>query len=121
LISRAVRLTPEGTLAPARPLNGRLERLTRDRIEGWAFEPGDPDAKVTLTILANGAEIGRVIADRPSPDLAAAGIGDGAHAFQFRLPRGFAPDRAHRVEVRRAGDWAPLPGGPATLGAAAAA
>jgi hypothetical protein len=46
---------------------------------------------------------------------------DGGHAFAFHLPRGFAPDRAHRVEVRRALDWTPLPGAPKTLAAAAGA
>jgi len=115
LIGRAVRLRADGVAMPSPALRGRLERVTRTMIEGWAFNPGDPDARISLTILANGAEIGRVLADRPRADLAAAGVGDGGHAFQFHLPRGFAPDRAHQVEARRAGDWAALPGAPATL------
>jgi hypothetical protein len=121
LIGRAVRLGADGVARPSPALHGNLERVTRTMIEGWAFEPGDPDARLSLTILANGAEIGRVTADRPRADLAAAGVGDGGHAFQFHLPRGFSPDRAHQVEVRRVGDWAPLPGAPAILAAAATA
>jgi hypothetical protein len=115
LNGRAARLAPDGTAAPPRPLRGNLERVTRHLIEGWAFEPGDPDARLKLMILANDAVIGEVVADRHRPDLAAAGVGDGGHAFAFHLPRGFSPDRAHRVEVRRAGDWTPLPGAPVTL------
>jgi autotransporter passenger strand-loop-strand repeat protein len=118
LIGRAVRLSADGVAAPSPVLQGNLERVTRHLIEGWAFEPDDPDARPRLMILANDAVIGEVVADRHRPDLAAAGVGDGGHAFAFHLPRGFTPDRAHRVEVRRAGDWTPLPGAPATLEAA---
>jgi autotransporter passenger strand-loop-strand repeat protein len=120
LNGRAGRLAPNGTARPARVLRGNLERVTRTLIEGWAFEPEGPDARLRLAILANDAVIGEVVADRHRPDLAAAGIGDGGHAFAFHLPRGFAADRAHRVEVRRAGDWALLPGAPATLAVAPA-
>jgi len=121
LNGRAARLAPDGTASPPRALHGHLEQVTRHLIEGWAFEPADPGARLRLAILANDAVIGEVVADRHRTDLAAAGVGDGGHAFAFHLPRGFAPDRAHRVEVRRALDWTPLPGAPKTLAAAAGA
>jgi hypothetical protein len=115
LMGRAVRLGPDGTARTAPRLHGHLERVTRNLIEGWAFEPGDPDARVSLTILVNGAEIGRVVADRHRPDLEAAGVGDGAHGFSFHLPAGFAHHRSHEIEVWRTADWTRLPGSPARL------
>jgi hypothetical protein len=115
LNGRAARLTPEGTVAPAPVLRGHLERVTRHQIAGWAFEPGDPGTRVTLSVLANGVEIGRVIADRHRPALEAAGVGDGGHAFQFHLPRAFAEDRAHEIEIWRTADWTALPGSPVRL------
>jgi hypothetical protein len=118
LIGRAARLSSDGTAAPAPALLGQLDPVTRYLIEGWALEPGDPEARVALSILANGAEIGRVVADRRRPDLEAAGVGDGAHGFQFHLPRGFAPDRPHEIEIWRTRDWTRLPGAPARLEAA---
>jgi hypothetical protein len=115
LSGRAARLGPDGTTSEASPLRGHLDRVTRDRISGWAFNPADPDARVDLTILSNGAPIGRVTANHHRPDLVAAGIGDGGHAFQFHLPLGFTEDRIHEIEVYRTADWSPLPGSPTRL------
>jgi autotransporter passenger strand-loop-strand repeat protein len=121
LNGRAARLGQDGALAPAAAFRGNLELVTRHMIEGWAFNPADPGARVELAILANGAEIGRVVADRHRPDLAAADIGDGGHAFRFHLPGGFAEDRIHDIEVCRTADGSRLPGAPARLEAAKAA
>jgi hypothetical protein len=64
-------------------LAGNLEVVRHDRIGGWVRDPALPGTPVALVVLANGAEIGRVTADRYRSDLAAAGIGDGRHAFEW--------------------------------------
>jgi hypothetical protein len=117
LAARAARLRPDGTIAPALLLRGYLDGVTRTTVEGWAYEPDAPSRPVTLAILANGAVIGRVVADRPRPGLAeAAGIAGDGHAFRFELPMGFADDTRHEVEVCRESDWMPLIQSPAVLG-----
>jgi autotransporter passenger strand-loop-strand repeat protein len=112
LMSRAVRLRPDGSVAALPVLTGSLDRVSRYGVEGWAYEPEGP---VALAVLDNGVAIGRVIADLYRPDLAAAGIGMGRHGFRLVLRHGFSHSVDHRIEVRRVSDWTLLPGAPATL------
>jgi hypothetical protein len=115
LNSRAARLLPDGIMAEAPLLRGYLDSVTRTGIVGWAFEPDAPDRRVPLVILANGAVIGQVIADRHRPGLAECGIGDGNHAYRFELPQGLAADMRHKIEVRRESDWSSLTDSPRIL------
>jgi autotransporter passenger strand-loop-strand repeat protein len=112
LMSRAVRLRPDGSVAELPVLTGSLDRVSRHGVEGWAYEPDGP---VALAVLDNGVAIGRVMADLYRPDLEAAGIGNGAHGFRLVLRHGFSDLVDHRIEVRRVSDWTLLPGAPATL------
>ncbi len=114
LDGRAHRLRPDGTVA-AMALEGHLDLVRHDRIEGWARDPERPDVPVALLVLADGAEIGRVVADRYRPDLVTAGIGDGCHAFELVVPGGLAAAWQHTIEVRRADDWTMLTGSPVVL------
>jgi hypothetical protein len=114
LLGRARHLGADGTAQPG-VLRGNLELVHRDRIEGWAFDPASPDAPVALVVLANGAEIGRVLAERYRRDLEEAGIGDGQHGFELVVPGGLAAGVRHEIEVCREDDWRPLPGSPRVL------
>lgn len=113
LMSRAVRLLPDGSLGPVPILQGYLERVARTSIEGWAYAP--ETGAITLAILDNGAVIGRVRADCYRGDLEEAGIGDGRHGFHFLIPNGFARDTRHVIEVRRDSDWTLVSSGPVIL------
>jgi O-antigen biosynthesis protein len=55
-------------------------------ITGWCWDPDHPTARAKLTVLVDNEPIGDLIADNFRPDLEAAGMGDGAHAFAFLLP-----------------------------------
>jgi hypothetical protein len=112
--ARAARLSPEGTAA-ASLLQGYLDSVSLTSVEGWAYDPAAPDQPVMLAIIANGAVIGRVLADSHRQGLADAGFGDGCHAFSFALPQGFAPGMAHVIEVRRESDWSNLTDSPMVL------
>ena len=79
-------------------------------VEGWAFA-GPGEGPVSLAIVVNGAMVGQTVADRYRADLDAAGFGDGHCSFRFALPKGLSPDVAHRIEVRREGDWTLLQDG----------
>ena len=114
LQGRARRLAADGT-APAARIEGHLDLVRHDLIEGWAFDRTTPAAAATVVILANGAEIARLVADRYRDDLAAAGIGDGCHAFSLAVPGGLSSDTRLAIEVYGWPDWAPLTGSPYTL------
>ena len=68
-------------------LHGHLENIQEDGlITGWCWDPDHPTTRAKLTVLVDNEPIGDLIADNFRPDLEAAGVGDGAHAFAFLLP-----------------------------------
>src|SRR5579871_2149816 len=85
-IAAAVRTVDAPEAMQRIALLGSLDRVDPDgTIEGWCFSPDEPQARRHIAILIDGAEVARVTADRVRPDLAAAGVGDGGHAFAHRL------------------------------------
>lgn len=99
-------------------LQGRLDQVLPDRLRGWAFHPEQPGRPVELEILVEDVVVARLTARGRRPDVAAAGHGDGMCGFELRLPQPLPRDRAHLVQVRRAGDGAPLRRSPWLLPAA---
>jgi hypothetical protein len=80
LLSRAApplvnKAEPTAPFQTPGPLQGSIDVLQSTRVVGWAHDPGLPDASVSLVVLSNGAEIGRVVADRFRRDLLDAGMG----------------------------------------------
>ncbi|WP_419728251.1 glycosyltransferase [Lichenicola sp.] len=60
---------------------GYLDHFSRERIDGWAWDPEHPDQASVLRVIVDGQVITTVIANGFRPDLVDAGIGDGRHAF----------------------------------------
>jgi glycosyltransferase involved in cell wall biosynthesis len=104
LAGRAKTLAADGTAAAPR-LKGYLETVNRSVLEGWVMDRAAPDQRVSLAVFDNGAEIGRVVADRFRADLERAGIGDGKCSFVFYLPDNLAHDISHAFELRSAEGW----------------
>jgi hypothetical protein len=94
-------------LAPG-ALQGHLDAADPTMVRGWARDADHPHMPVTVEILVDGDAVGRALANRYRPDLAAAGHGHGRHGFEFALPAALAPGGGHRVAVRRASDGAAL-------------
>jgi hypothetical protein len=67
-------------------------------IKGWAYAPGVPHLWVVLVV--DGREVALGHANLYRPDLAQAGIGDGAHGFFFPYPDWVADGETHWVNVR---------------------
>lgn len=84
-------------------------------VYGWAHAPRRPGLRVGLGILADGRLVDRIVADRPRPDLAAAGHGDGQYGFFAVLPAGLCDGHSHRIDVVEAENGRPLPGGPRSV------
>ncbi len=73
--------------APLAPLDGTLDRVTRDGwVSGWTRDPELPDERVELEVLVEDEVVGTTVAAGFRADLQAAGIGDGGHGFSFALP-----------------------------------
>jgi len=95
-------------------LAGSLDSVSRQRVTGWAQDPGHPARRVGLAVSIDGRVVGRLLADRFRSDLQQAGIGDGHHAFDFMLPK-LSPFARHEVQLKREVDGRDLPGSPFIL------
>ena len=100
---------------PERSLQGSLDHADRDLLRGWARDPDLPDGRISLLVTANDELIGRILADRPRADLAAAGLGDGRHSFELRLLPPLSPLVQQVLSVRRESDGVHIPGSPVVL------
>lgn len=70
---------------------------------GWAQDEAAPEQPVEMELLCAGQIIGRFLANKYRPDLRAAGLGSGCHAFE--IP---APTTRGVLTIRRAADGAVL-------------
>ena len=67
-------------------LNGGLDRVDPDgTLEGWCWSPDEPAVQRAVAVLIDGVEAARLMSDQDRGDLVASGIGNGRHAFRFRL------------------------------------
>jgi autotransporter passenger strand-loop-strand repeat protein len=90
-------------------LDGRIDDATRGRVYGWARDESAPGQPVRLRVIANDVVLCEVTADQYRPDLEAAGIGNGRHAFDVTIPGGLPPEMDHVIRVQRVSDGAALP------------
>lgn len=101
--------------SPPPALTGHIDHADRHGLTGWAMDPARPGEAVELELLLDGAPVGRFPADRHRPDLEAAGLGDGCHAFQVQIPGGLSLHAERRLDVQRAADGVAVPGSPVVL------
>lgn len=94
---------------------GFVDIVTHERASGWARDDAAPDCRVALEIFDNGTPIGRVLADVHRADLAAIGVGDGCHGFEFLLPGALDGTIPHSISIRRESDGRELEGSPVLL------
>ncbi|WP_149537633.1 hypothetical protein [Siccirubricoccus phaeus] len=81
---------PEGSAAGqaaqvASDVRGMVDNATPDRLYGWAWDAAYPGYRVPVELRLAGEVVATAVADFARPDLAANGIGDGCHAFEFAL------------------------------------
>jgi hypothetical protein len=82
-------------------LQGRLDRVTEDGVNGWAAREDDPDGVIEVSIFVDGTKVGQIACNLPRPDLRKLGnFGKGEHGFRFMFATPIATDADHRVTVR---------------------
>ncbi len=90
-----------------RPIKGRIERIEGRTLHGWAFDPSAPDRHLDIDIKIDDAVVASCTANLPRGDLARAGIGDGSHAFQVKIPDIALDGRTHTIGAfERQTGWA---------------
>ena len=79
-------------------LRGSVDRADAHAVEGWAVDEGSPDARVEVQLYLDGRHAGVQPADRPRPDVLAAGrAADERHGFAFKTPA--LPPGEHEARV----------------------
>jgi len=97
-------------------LDGQVDVISRERIEGWLVDRDAPEQKPTLAILVDGQEVGRCRADLPrgTPKTPAAAEAANRCGFAFDFKPALSIFSAHRIEVRHAETGALLRNGAKT-------
>ena len=93
-------------------LEGYADGITCQSIWGWAWDSTQPTTRLNVSVFDNGAHYTTVAANQYRADLAAAGKGDGIHAFGVGLP--YLQGR-HTLSVRYAGTTRNLSFSPRTI------
>jgi hypothetical protein len=96
---------PSSTSVPGalQIFRGRVECVRDGIVCGWAWQPEAPDHRVRLQVLVDGEVVARGTASKERHSLADAGIGDGRHAFEIRLPKRLARHSSHGLCVQPEG------------------
>jgi len=105
-------VTPLRAMVEAAPLEGNIDICDRNVITGWARDGEKPDTPVPLQIRSGEQAIATVLANLYREDLREAGIGEGRHAFQVRIPGGLTPLERHIIRVQHQHDGREIPGSP---------
>jgi hypothetical protein len=94
---------------------GTVEHGNCEQLQGWAWDPSRPSARVEVEFWRSGTKLGEETANWFRPDLLEAGIGDGQHAFVFVFPTTLTAGTGERIDVVLAGSGQPLRSSPTTV------
>jgi hypothetical protein len=99
---------PDSAAPPAEPadIRGLVDNATDKGLYGWVWNARRPGERVVVELQLDGRTLTSAVADGARPDLARAGIGDGAHAFALRLVPEWQARRDDFTIVARAADGA---------------
>ncbi len=79
--------------------HGVVDACSDLEVRGWAWDSDRPDDPVTLDLLVDDVPVAVIVADQFGPDLAMAGIGNGAHRFLVKLQGLLPVEGRHSVSV----------------------
>ena len=80
-------------------VQGFIDSIDGLYINGWAFNPKNPEEKIELIVIVDEKIVATGIADRYREDLKQAGIGNGEHAFSIKIPNEYADGKEHIVKI----------------------
>ena len=95
---------PAPAPAPRPGIQALIDNATADRLYGWAWNPAEPEQRLTVELRLSDATVAATTADLARPDLADNGIGDGCHAFEFPLRPEWVERRGELSAVVRCGE-----------------
>jgi glycosyltransferase involved in cell wall biosynthesis len=91
---------------------GSLDGPIYGTVRGWAYDPANPNERVTVALSVDGKHFQDIVATIYREDLKTAGFGDGAHSFSVTLPQEYLDGKLHVVSAKIAGTDVALGGSP---------
>ncbi|MBP7335247.1 glycosyltransferase family 2 protein [Niveispirillum sp.] len=95
-------------------IRGNFDCIAGRDVCGWAWDSEQPHEPVPVTVLFDNVVVAQGLANHHRPDLQAAGIGQGIHAFYIALPEDLIDGRTGILTVT-AGNGHNLTGSPASI------
>jgi membrane protein involved in D-alanine export len=100
-----------GPILPAGPnpgnmpasYEGTLDSVDANTIEGWVWDPDQPDVPLRVDIYDGEKVVATVMADKFRDDLYGANKGNGRHGLTVPLPDVFKDGRRHSIGVKVSG------------------
>jgi glycosyltransferase involved in cell wall biosynthesis len=106
VVTRAVNHSQLTEVQRAPAVEGHLDGVSADGVvNGWCWFPEFPDRHAEVVIVVDSEPVGTAIADSFRADLRDAGVGTGAHALAFTLPRGDISKPVVYVSLYEASSW----------------
>jgi hypothetical protein len=78
---------------------GFIDEVSCQVVRGWAWNPAQPDAAVTIELYDGDRLVHTVAADQFRPDLRDGGKGNGNHVFHETTPAAFKDGKMHEVRA----------------------
>jgi SAM-dependent methyltransferase len=80
-------------------IEGFIDGIEHDRIDGWVYNPEQPDWHCSITTRRAAESIGIAKANQYRADLEEAGIGGGDHAFAIHLMKGITEAELDQISL----------------------
>ena len=87
--------TPAAAPAAGGNYEGFIDEVSCQVVRGWAWNPAQPDAAVTIELYDGERLVQSVMADQFRPDLRDGGKGNGRHVFHEATPAALKDGKPH--------------------------
>jgi glycosyltransferase involved in cell wall biosynthesis/pyruvate/2-oxoglutarate dehydrogenase complex dihydrolipoamide acyltransferase (E2) component len=111
-VARGLKVSVSPQPIAAAGFDGYCDASDEGLVQGWVWQPENPDAAVELAIFVDGRFVARARGDQFREDLAQKHIGTAEYGFRMRLANTYLDGKEHRIDVLIAGNGARLKGAP---------
>lgn len=80
-------------------IQSRINTLPTYRLSGWVWNPREPSTPQQVFFYEGSQQIGRCLANEPTPELIDRGLDEGRFGFIFTLPPGLRDGKGHSLRV----------------------
>jgi hypothetical protein len=80
-------------------IKGYIEQLQKMQLRGWAYDPDHPAEHLEIVVSRHGDVIARSTAGLTRSDLAAAGVGNGDHAFVVNFAHALSDEECAELQT----------------------